>query len=75
MRLRFRTRKLESLYTEGKGAHKYERGVVDSFFEVVGIMRAARDERDLYAFKSLRFEQMSGDRKGERSLRANGRSG
>ncbi len=57
MRFRFRTRKLELLYTDGKGAQKYELGVVDSFFEVVGIIRAARHERDLYSFKSLRFER------------------
>lgn len=71
MRFRFRTKKLEALYTNGTGAHKYEPGVVDSFFEVVEVIRAARDEWDFYALKSLRFERLSGDRKGERSLRLN----
>ena len=71
MRFRFRTRKLKALYTEEKGAHKYPSQVVDSFFEVMSIIAAARDERDLYRLKGLRFERLAGDRKGERSLRLN----
>lgn len=33
-------------------------------------LRAAKDERDLYALKGLRFEKLKG-RKGERSVRLN----
>lgn len=70
MRFRFANRKLDRLYTEEKDAHKYP-GVVDAFFEVMWIIEAAEDERDLYAFKSLHYEKLSGDRKGQRSLRLN----
>ena len=35
------------------------------------VVRAAVDERDLYAMKSLHFEKLKGDRKDERSLRLN----
>lgn len=71
MRFRFRTRKLEALYTEERDAHKYPTGVVDAFFEAMAIIDSAADERDLYAFKGLRFEKLLGDRTGERSIRLN----
>ncbi len=72
MRFQFRKKKLEALYAEEKDAHKYP-GVVDDFFEVMAIIDAAVDERDLYAQKGLRFEKLKGKRgkQGQRSLRLN----
>lgn len=70
MRFRFSNRKLERLYTEEKDAHKYP-GVVDAFFDTMAVIAAAKDERDLRALASLHFEKLSGDRKGQRSLRLN----
>ncbi|WP_199326278.1 type II toxin-antitoxin system RelE/ParE family toxin [Dendronalium sp. ChiSLP03b] len=72
LRFQFKKKKLEALYTEEKDAHKYP-GVVDDFFEVMAIIDAAVDERDLYAQKGLRFEKLKGKRgkKGQRSLRLN----
>jgi toxin HigB-1 len=72
LRFHFKKKKLEALYTEEKDAHKYP-GVVDDFFEVMAIIDAAVDERDLYAQKGLRFEKLSGKRakQGQRSLRLN----
>ncbi len=70
MRIDFKKKKLKALYTEGKNAHKYH-GVVDDFFEVMTIIVAAKSEQDLYAFKGLRFEKLSGKREGQRSLRLN----
>lgn len=72
LRFEFKKKKLEALYTEEKDAHKYP-GVVDDFFEVMQIIDAAPDERELYAQKGLRFEKLSGTRgkQGERSLRLN----
>ncbi|MEH2146890.1 type II toxin-antitoxin system RelE/ParE family toxin [Nostoc sp.] len=72
LRFQFKKNKLEALYTQEKDAHKYP-GVVDDFFEVMAIIDAAVDERDLYAYKGLRFEKLSGKRgkKGQRSLRLN----
>ena len=71
MRFEFSNKKLEALYTEEKGAKKYPPEVVDGFFEVVGIVNAANDERDIYAMHSLHYEKLRGDRSGERSLRIN----
>ena len=71
LRFQFKTKKLEALYTEERGARKYPPEVVDAFFDVMAIITAAKDERDLYALKGLRFEKLTGDRKGEHSIRLN----
>lgn len=71
MRFRFKTRKLEALYTEEKGAHRYPASVVDAFFEVMSIIDAAVDERDLYTLKGLRYEKLKGSRQSQHSLRLN----
>ena len=71
MRFRFADNKLEKLYTEEKGAHKYPLGVVDAFFEVMNVIDSAADERDLYALKSLHYEKLRGPRSHQRSLRLN----
>ncbi len=71
MRFVFKKKKIELLYTEARDEQRYEPSVVDAFFEIMAILDAARDERDLYAVKSLRFEKLEGKRKDERSLRLN----
>lgn len=71
MRFRFKSKKLEALYTEERGAHKYPPGVVEAFFRVMGTITAALDERDLYALKGLRYEKLKGSRKGQHSIRLN----
>jgi proteic killer suppression protein len=72
VRFRFKDKKLEALYTEEKNAHKYP-NVIDDFFDVMAMIDAALDERDLYANKGLHFERLSGQRgkQGQRSLRLN----
>ncbi len=73
MRFRFATNKLRSLYEDDRGAALYPVGVVDAFFEVMEIITAASDERDLYAFKSLHCERLQGKRgqHGHHSIRLN----
>lgn len=71
MRFRFADAKLELLYTTGRGGKRYPPQVVDAFLDAVAIIDAARDERDLYAQKGMRFEKLKGDRVGQRSLRLN----
>lgn len=71
VRFRFSNKKLEALYTAEKDAHKFDRAVVDAFFDVMAMIEAAKDERDLYGLKSLHFEKLKGDRKGQHSLRLN----
>ena len=71
MRFQFKTRKLRSLYTDNQGAHKYPPAVVDAFFDGLVVIKAAADERDLYAAKSLHYERLRGKREGQRSIRLN----
>ncbi|MEA3377633.1 MAG: type II toxin-antitoxin system RelE/ParE family toxin [Chloroflexota bacterium] len=71
MRFYFADRKLKHLYTDENDAHKYPEGVVDAFFDVMAQIAAARDERDLYAMKGLRYEKLKGKRSHQRSLRLN----
>lgn len=73
MHFQFKTKTLADLYYEEKGAKHYPAAVVDAFYEVMAIIENARDERDLYAFKSLHFEQLQGARgsEGRRSIRLN----
>lgn len=47
--------------------------MIDAFFDKMAVIRAARDENDLRAIKSLHFEKLQGERglRGERSIRLN----
>jgi toxin HigB-1 len=69
LRFFFANKKLERLYTEEKGAHKYPPTVIDAFFEVMSVIESALDERDLYALKSLHYEKLKGNRSHQRSIR------
>ena len=71
MRFEFKNKKLAALYTEEKGARKYGAAVVAAFFDVMDVINNAKDERDLYALKSLRYEQLKGARSHQRSIRLN----
>ncbi|MCA6534525.1 MAG: type II toxin-antitoxin system RelE/ParE family toxin [Pseudanabaena sp.] len=71
MRLLFKSKKLEALYTELKGEDKYEAGVVDAFFNVMSRIVAASNEQDLREPKSRRLEKLVGDKKGKYSMRLN----
>ncbi|MFN8474772.1 MAG: type II toxin-antitoxin system RelE/ParE family toxin [Anaerolineae bacterium] len=71
MRFKFASKRLQEMYTEEKYVHKYPAGVVNGFFRVMSVIEAAASEQDLYALKSLHFEQLTGDRKGQSSLRLN----
>jgi toxin HigB-1 len=71
MEFRFKSRKLELLYFQKKGVQEYGESVVKAFFKVMTVIGSAQDERDIRAFKSLRFEALKGDRTGQNSLRLN----
>jgi proteic killer suppression protein len=71
LRFNFKTKRLAILYAARKGAHKYPSQVIDAFFEVMSVIAAMPDERDLYNLKGLHFEKMKYDKREERSLRLN----
>jgi toxin HigB-1 len=62
---------LRALYVDGKGERRYPAEVVARFFDVMGVIQAANDERDLRALKSLRLERLKGKRRHQHSMRLN----
>jgi len=57
---------VDATFTGGFGPE-----IVRGFRKVMQAIRAARDERDLYASRGLRFEKLDGKRKHQHSLRIN----
>ena len=49
----------------------FGREIVKAFRKRMQLIRAATDERDFYALKSLHFEKLHGDREGQYSMRLN----
>lgn len=70
MQAEFDDGELERLETGG-AAPGYDPAVVRGFRKVMNAVRAAVDERDLYALRGLRFEKLKGNRSHQHSLRIN----
>jgi proteic killer suppression protein len=49
----------------------FDRSIVKAYRKRMQLIRAARDERDFYALKSLHFEKLAGNPKGRHSMRLN----
>ncbi len=49
----------------------WDAAIVKAFRKRLQLIRAATDERDFYALKSLHYEKLKGDRDGQRSMRLN----
>jgi toxin HigB-1 len=62
---------LDRLETDARFDAGFGREVVKGFRKLMQAIRAATDERDFYAMKSLHFEKLEGDRSQERSMRIN----
>jgi proteic killer suppression protein len=71
MEVRFAKDYLDQLETDPDYDAGLPREVVKSYRKKVQVIRAATDERDLYAMKSLHFEKLKGDRSHQRSIRLN----
>lgn len=71
MEIEFADAELTRLYTERSFTAGLSPARVKAFRKVVQAIRAAVDERDLYARPALRFERLSGKREHEHSLRLN----
>jgi proteic killer suppression protein len=57
---------LDAEYTGG-----HDVAIVKAFRKRMQVIRAASDERDFYAMRSLNFEKLKGDRAGTYSMRLN----
>ena len=62
---------LDGLETEPERTCGFTREIVRGFRKAVQAIRAARDERDLYALRGLHFEKLKGTRAHQHSVRIN----
>lgn len=72
MRIKYRDNELRLLAEDPEFVSKrWSREVVRAYRKKIAILSSANDERDLRALKSLRLEQLKGDRAGTSSIRIN----
>jgi proteic killer suppression protein len=71
MLVRYVDIKLQRLEIDPSFNGGFGRPVVRGFRKVMGWIREAEDERDLYAMRSLHFEKLKGARSHQRSMRLN----
>jgi proteic killer suppression protein len=69
MEVEFADESLDRLETDIRFDGGFERPIVKGYRKVMQIVRAAPDERDFYAHKSLHFEKLEGARAHQRSMR------
>ncbi len=71
MRIVFRGDRLAAIRTDHAERTKLPFAVIQSCQRKLVILEAAPDERTLRNWKSLHYEQLKGDRAGQRSIRLN----
>ena len=71
MEVDFADDELDRLEVEAGFSAGFGPEIVRGFRKVMGAIRAAQDERDLYGSRGLRFERLDGKRKHQHSLRIN----
>ncbi len=71
MEVRFRHKDLDRLEVDASFSAKLAQDVVKSYRKKMQVIRAATNEQDFYAMKSLHYEKLKGDRANQRSMRLN----
>ena len=71
MEVRFADDRLQKLEADASFTAGFGQEVVRGFRKVMQVIRAATDERDLRAMKSLRLEKLQGNRSHQHSMRLN----
>ena len=71
MEVRFADDRLQKLEADASFTAGFGQEVVRGFRKVMQVVRAATDERDLRAMKSLRLEKLQGNRSHQHSMRLN----
>jgi proteic killer suppression protein len=71
MKVRFNDNNLSLVETDQAHRLGMPVPVVQGVRRKLRVLRNARDERDLYAMKSLHYEKLGGKRDGQRSIRLN----
>lgn len=71
MEVEFANDELERLANDPDAAKGGWRAIIGVYRRRIQFMKAAPDERDFYAMKSLHFEKLKGSRSHQRSMRLN----
>lgn len=72
MRIIYANSELERFESEDNPpTEKYSVGVIKATRKKIHALRSFTDERELWNWKSLHYEKLSGDRAGQRSIRIN----
>jgi len=71
MEIEFDDPDLDRLETEPGFTAGHAPGVVKGYRKAIGVIRAAADERDLFALRGLNFKPLDRDRIGQHSMKLN----
>ena|SRR5882672_3961131 len=71
MDIEFKNEDLNRLETDAGFTAGHEKGIVKAYRKRIQVIRAAADERDLYAIRGNHFEKLKGNRAHQHSLRLN----
>jgi proteic killer suppression protein len=71
MEVEFVNDELKHLAFEAESRSAFSQNIITAFRKRVQFIIAARDERDLYAMRSLHFKKLKGNREPQRSIRLN----
>jgi toxin HigB-1 len=71
MEIEFKSDDLDRLETDPEFTGGFHQDVVKAYRKRIQVIRAATDERDLYAIRGNRFEKLKGAREHQHSLRLN----
>jgi toxin HigB-1 len=71
MEIEYRDKRLALIPTDRAAESKLPVSVIRSLREKLIVISAAPDERTLRNWKSLHYEQLKGDRRGQKSIRLN----
>jgi proteic killer suppression protein len=71
MDVTFKDQSLDRLETDPAYSAGFSDAIVKAYRKAMQHIRAASDERTLYARRSFRFEKLRGDREGQHSMRLN----
>ena len=72
MKYRFEDSTLQKMYEDERYVcRRFDHAIHNSFRKVMRIIELAGDIRDLHSMRSLNFEKLHGNRRGQMSLRLN----
>lgn len=71
MQIQFKNPDLDRLETDVEFTAGFSRDIIRAFRKRIQAIRAAVDERDLYAVRGNNFEKLKGDRSHQYSMRLN----